>query len=407
MLNARCVYHGSILSDRRRIETTMKLTTYSRLSGFYFFYFSLLGALVPYWSLYLQSFEFDAKTIGGLMAILMASRIVAPNIWGWLADHTGQRLRIVRYGAFFTCLAFVLIFWQDSVLGIALVMAGFSFFWNAVLPQFEVLTLTHLKGREALYSRIRLWGSVGFIVAVLGIGWLLDLVSIRWLPWMMLGLMVLIWLASLCVAGETQTRNSDESGFLQQLLRPQVLVFFLICMLIQFSHGPYYTFYSVLMDGLGYSRTEIGMLWSVGVVAEVMIFILMPKLIGGLGLRVLMMISLLLSVLRWLLIGLMPENLWLMLFAQTLHAVSFGALHAVGIALVHHYFSPSNHGQGQAMFSSLGFGLGGALGALCSGLMWDSLGAAATFIVAAVAVFVAFICALLWIRPENAAVTNR
>ncbi|MDO6564188.1 MFS transporter [Amphritea sp. 1_MG-2023] len=383
------------------------MNTYSRLSGFYFFYFSLLGALVPYWSLYLQSFDFDAQTIGGLMAILMASRIVAPNLWGWLADHSGQRLRIVRYGAFFTCLMFMLIFWQESALGIAMVMAGFSFFWNAVLPQFEVLTLTHLKGREELYSRIRLWGSVGFIVAVMGIGGLLDWLSIRMLPWIMLGLMVMIWLSSLCVSGEKQPHQVGESGFLQQLLRPQVLVFFVICLLVQFSHGPYYTFYSVLLDSLGYSRTEIGMLWSVGVIAEVIIFIVMPKLIGGLGLRTLMIISLLLSGLRWLLIGLIPENLPLMLFAQTLHAVSFGALHVVGIALVHHYFSPSNHGQGQAMFSSLGFGAGGALGALCSGFMWQTLGAAATFGVAAVAILVALFFAVVWIKPENCAVTNR
>ncbi|MBN1008773.1 MFS transporter [Amphritea pacifica] len=385
----------------------MSLNIYSRLSGFYFFYFSLLGALVPYWSLYLKSFGFNAQTIGSLMAILMASRIVAPNIWGWLADRTGQRLRIVRYGAFLTCLIFVLIFWQESALGIALVMTGFSFFWNAVLPQFEVLTLSHLQGREQLYSRIRLWGSVGFIIAVMGIGWLLDLVSIRWLPWVMLGLMVMIWISSLFVEANPAPRQTDESGFVQQLLRPQVLVFFLICLLIQFSHGPYYTFYSVLMDRLGYSRTEIGLLWSVGVVAEVLIFILMPKLIAGLGLRKLMIISLLLCVVRWLLIGLIPEILPLMLFAQTLHAVSFGVLHAVGIALVHHYFSPSNHGQGQAMFSSFGFGVGGALGALCSGLMWETLGAAATFSVAAAAVLIAAVCATIWIKPENCAETNR
>ncbi len=122
----------------------MTPATYTRLSGFYFFYFSLLGALVPYWSLYLQSFDLDAASIGMLMSILMASRIIAPNIWGWLADKTGQRLAIVRAGSLVTCLIFIAIFWQDDVLGIALVMAGFSFFWNAVLPQFEVLTLAHL-----------------------------------------------------------------------------------------------------------------------------------------------------------------------------------------------------------------------------------------------------------------------
>jgi len=385
----------------------MNLNTYTRLSGFYFFYFSLLGALVPYWSLYLKSFGFNAETIGILMSILMASRIIAPNIWGWVADRTGQRIAIVRMGSLATCIIFIAIFWQDNAWGIALVMAGFSFFWNAVLPQFEVITLTHLGSKTELYSRVRLWGSIGFIITVVGIGWLLDLLEVRWLPHLMLGLMICIWLSSLFVSGEVVERDQNESGFMQQLLRPQVLAFFAICFLIQFSHGPYYTFYSVLMDGLGYSRVEIGLLWAIGVIAEVIIFIYMHRIIGRLGLRVVMIFSLVLCVLRWLLIGLSPENLPLMLFAQSLHAVTFGSLHAVGIALVHHYFTPGCHGQGQAMFSSFGFGFGGAAGALVSGLLWDSLGAGATFFIAAGAVFVAVLLATIWIKPENCAQANR
>lgn len=383
----------------------MNLNVYARLSGFYFFYFALLGVLVPYWSLYLQSFGFGAETIGGLMAILMASRIIAPNIWGWFADRTGKRLEIVRFGSLMTCLMFVLIFWQDSALGIGLVMVGFSFFWNAILPQFEVLTLNHLGDSADRYSRIRLWGSIGFILAVVLVGWVLDLVSIRWVPWMMLGIMVLIWLAALMAKGQPEaTHPPAQHGFLQQLLRPQVLAFFAICFLVQLSHGPYYTFYSVLMESLGYSRAEIGLLWAVGVIAEVVIFIYMHHLIKRFGLRRMMIGSLLICSLRWVLIGMLPDNQPLMLFAQTLHAVTFGALHAVGIALVNRYFCAASHGQGQALFSSFGFGLGGALGALVSGLLWDSAGATATFLLAAGVAIVALICATIWIKPENCAV---
>lgn len=379
----------------------MTPATYTRLSGFYFFYFSLLGALVPYWSLYLQSFDLNAQSIGMLMSILMASRIIAPNIWGWLADKTGRRITIVRLGALATCIIFTAIFWQEDVLGLALVMAGFSFFWNAVLPQFEVLTLVHLGKNTELYSRIRLWGSIGFVVAVVAIGWLLDWFSIRWLPYLMLALMILIWLSSLCVKGAEAPAEANPVGFLRQLWRPQVIAFFVICLLIQLSHGPYYTFYSVLMDSLGYSRTQIGLLWAVGVVAEVIIFIYMHRLIGRLGLRSLMLISLLLCVMRWLLIGFMPDSLPLMLFAQTLHAVTFGALHSVGIALVHLYFTPASHGQGQALFSSLGFGVGGAAGAFVSGLIWEAQGPAVTFSLAALVVVIAIAIAWIWIRPEQ------
>lgn len=387
------------------------IDSYIRLSGFYFFYFALLGALVPYWSLYLKSYQFDAVTIGSLMAVLQLSRIVAPNLWGWLADRNGKRIEIVRLGALMTCIMFLGIFWQETAVGIGLVMLAFSFFWNAVLPQFEVITLKQLGERQERYSRIRLWGSIGFIVTVAGVGALLDFISIRWLPFLMLLLMVCIWVSTLLVNTKTefvtaQKEDSVTDGFLSLLLRPQVLVFFVICFLVQFGHGAYYTFYSVLMEEVGYSRTEIGLLWSIGVIAEVILFVYMHWMIKRWGLRSIMILSLALCILRWLIIGGVPDNLALMLFAQILHAATFGALHAVGIALVHHYFSDSTYGQGQALFSSVGFGVGGALGAFVSGLMWDGIGAFGTFAVSAFASFAAILLALYWIHPEKVQQNN-
>ncbi|MDI3324990.1 MFS transporter [Pontibacterium granulatum] len=376
---------------------------YVRLSGFYFFYFALLGALVPYWSLYLKSYGFGAETIGILMGLLHGTRIVAPNIWGWLADRTGQRLRIVQMGSLVTCLVFVLIFWQEDALGIGLVMLGFSFFWNAVLPQFEVITLGHLGEERDRYSRIRLWGSIGFIAAVLLVGWLFDWVSVRWLPAIMLAIMVMIWLNALFVPVPEQeaVQRDNGDGFITLLLRPQVVAFFAICFLVQFSHGVYYTFYSVLMESVGYARREIGILWSIGVVAEVVIFVFMHSLIQRFGLRIIMIVSLMLCVLRWLMIGIWPDHLVLMLAAQTLHAATFGTLHAVGIALVHHYFNDRTHGQGQALFSSFGFGAGGALGAVVSGFLWEEIGSTSTFAISAFAAAIAIVLAWVWIRPEK------
>lgn len=382
------------------------LDNYIRLSGFYFFYFALLGALVPYWSLYLKSFQYDAQTIGTLMALLHVSRIVAPNLWGWLADRSGKRVQIVRFGALMTVIVFVAMFWQNTAIGIGLVMLGFSFFWNAVLPQFEVITLKQLGGEKERYSRIRLWGSIGFIVTVLGIGALLDVITIKWLPWLMFGLMVLIWLNTLLIPNanlqtDLQTGQGGFREFLKLLLRPQVLAFFTICFLVQFGHGAYYTFYSVLMVDVGFSRSEVGMLWAIGVVAEVIVFIYMHWMLQHWGIRNIMLVSLLLCVIRWWLIGVIPDSLPLMIFAQTLHAATFGTLHAVGIALVHHYFSERTHGQGQAMFSSFGFGLGGALGAYASGLLWDDYGAFVTFSLSAFSSLLAIVLAVLWIYPEK------
>ncbi len=377
---------------------------YFRLSGFYLFYFALLGTLLPYWTLYLQSLGLGAAAIGWLMGILHVSRVLAPNVWGWLADLTGRRVAIVRLGALASWICFVAIFWQTEALGIAVVMALFSFFWNAVLPQFEVITLNYLGENRAQYSRIRLWGSVGFILAVVLVGWLLDWISIAYLPLMVLVLLVLIWLNALLIdaRAEQLTQETGRAGAIGPILRqPQVLVFFLVCFLVQLSHGPYYTFYSVMMQDLGYDRGQIGLLWALGVVAEVVLFALMPRLLEHFSLRGILLVSLALCVLRWSLTAWFSEQLMVMLFAQLLHAATFGSVHAVGIALVQHYFSPSTQGRGQALFSSLGFGAGGALGAVLAGQLWNDWGAQ-TFVLAAGVSVLAIVLASIWIYPEKA-----
>lgn len=236
------------------------------------------------------------------------------------------------------------------------------------------------------------------------IGLLLDQTGIAMLPWVALGLMLLIWLNALAVpvTSEPSIDSKAPGAHIGPILRqPQVIAFFVICFLVQLSHGPYYTFYSVMMQELGYTRSEIGLLWALGVLAEIVLFILMPRLLQRFSIRGIMLTSLMLCVLRWGLTGIWPEQLPVMLFAQLLHAATFGSLHAVGIALVQHYFGMATQGRGQALFSSLGFGAGGALGAILSGQLWNSWGQA-SFLLAASAAAVAIVLTLIWIYPEKA-----
>ena len=171
---------------------------YWRLSGFYFFYFALLGGTAPFLALYFDHLGFSAARIGELIAIPMLMRCVAPNLWGWLGDHTGQRLLIVRFGALCTLACFAGIFLDKSYAWLALIMATHAFFWHAVLPQFEVITLAHLREQAARYSQIRLWGSIGFIVAVVGLGLLFEWLSLDAYPAALVVIMAGI------VAGNTQ-----------------------------------------------------------------------------------------------------------------------------------------------------------------------------------------------------------
>ena len=357
---------------------------YWRLSGFYLFYFALLGATAPFLALYLDYLGFSSARIGELLAIPMLMRCLSPNLWGWLGDRSGKRLAIVRFGAFCTLLSFVLILFGKSYAWLALIMALYAFFWHAVLPQFEVLTLAHLGEQTARYSEVRLWGSVGFIVAVVGLGELFERISLEVFPWVLIGIISCIFISSWWIPNAQLSAARDNplsGGFLRQLRQPGVLAFFVVVGLMQLSHGPYYTFITLYLESLGYSRGVIGWLWAVGVVAEILVFLLMARLLRHVSLRQVLITSLLLAVLRWILLGTLAENGFWLLLAQLLHAATFGSFHAVSILLVRESFNARQQGQGQALYAAVS-GVGGGLGALYAGYSWSGLGPTLTFAIA-------------------------
>ena len=368
---------------------------YWRLSSFYLFYFALLGTLVPYWSLYLRDAGFAAAQIGLLMAIPQITKLGAPNLWGWLADRTGQRLRVIRTGNLLAAIIFTGVFVADGFWSMVIVLAGFSFFWNAVLAQFEVITLETLGDRSHRYSQVRLWGSVGFIAAVLAVGALLDVLPVSVLPWLLWGSLWLIWFCTLFLPAGSAAVKLHTGGSLWAILQqPGVLAFFFCAFLMQLSHGPYYTFYTIHLVDLGISRTVAGMLWALGVVAEVGLFLLMHWLLVRVPLKVIVVSSLLLASLRWLLIGSVGDSLFWLALAQLLHAATFGSFHAAAMAWLHRTFVGGHAGQGQALYSSLGFGAGWAVGAGLSGVVWTALGADSFYLAALVALLAAGLAAV-------------
>ncbi len=373
---------------------------HARLSGFYLCYFATLGVLLPYWGLYLQSLGLEPDQIGELMAILLATKLVAPNVWGWIADRTGWRMGIIRLGCLAAAVTFLGVYWAtDSFARLAVVMFLFSFFWNAVLPQFEAATLNHLGRQVHRYSKIRLWGSVGFILTSTLLGLLLQAMDLDILPQLLLALFIGIWLISLAVPTQQPLRSCVQSGPLGEVLRqPQVLALLLVCFLIQASHGPYYAFFSIYLDTLGYRSGLIGVLWSLGVVAELGVFMLMHRLLPRFGARRLMLITLALTALRWLLISTLANKLVVLLFAQSLHAFSFGVCHAVAIHLIHQFFVGAHQGRGQALYSSMSFGAGGGFGNLAAGYLWICLGPESTYLLAAAFVVLGFVVAWRYLR---------
>jgi PPP family 3-phenylpropionic acid transporter len=353
----------------------MQTGMYWRLSGFYFCYFLALGTLVPYFPLYLQHRGLDAWDIGVLTSVMIGTKIIAPNVWGWLADRTQRRMAVIRLGCLLAPLCFIGVFGQLDFTGLLLVVFAYSFFWNAVLAQFEAVTLAYLGDRPEQYSRIRLWGSVGFIIAVSACGWIFDRHDVSvFAPLVMIAFLT-IFASSWCVPeppaqAVVHAQQGGGAGFMARVRQKHILVFFLVCFLMVLSHGPYYAFFTLLMEQQGYKRTVTGLLWSVGVAAEVVLFWFMHRLLPRLGLRALLLISVWLTALRWLLLAFLPGWLSVMLFSQCLHAFSFAAFHSVAIESVRRWFSVQQSGKAQALYSAVSFGAGNALGALASGALW-------------------------------------
>jgi PPP family 3-phenylpropionic acid transporter len=352
---------------------------YRQLAGFYFFYFAYLGTFAPFFSLYLESVGLTPFDIGVVMSLPQVTRILAPHIWSWLADRSSTPVRVVRFTGLAGTIAYLGVFGGTQFTLIVAVIFAMTFCWSAALPLMEATTLSHLGEETSRYGRVRVWGSVGFIVAVVGVGYVLDYVSLRTVPAlvlaMMLGLLVLAWLVPEAPAAP----HGEDASVGKVLLKPEVLALIIAGACMSAAHGPYYTFFSIHLVSEGYSKSATGWLWALGVICEIGVFGWMPHLYRAFSLRQILLASFALAVVRFLLIGWLAQSFAALLAAQVLHAATFGSFHAASIGYVHRLFKGRLQSRGQAIYGSVAFGVGGAIGGFVSGALWEQAGAAWTF----------------------------
>jgi len=382
----------------------MHALPYWRLSGYYFFYFAFIGAFSPYFGLYLQSLNFSAWDIGLLMSQMQLMRLFGPNLWGWLADRFGRRMLIIRLAAVAGLAGFTAFFWLDKLGGMLVAMAVIAFFWSAALPLVETLTFDHLREERGQYSRIRLWGSIGFIVAVLATGAVLDIFPLTGVLWVCWGILFgILVLSAVLPEAPTVAHPHDSLPVADILRQPRVRALLAACFAMSAAHGALYVFYSIHLAGNGYSKAEVGGLWSLGVLAEIAVFMLMARLVRRYSLRTLLLASFAAAVLRFLLIGWGVDSLAVMVVAQLMHGLTFGAYHAAAIAAINLWFPGRAQGRGQALYSSISFGAGGLLGGLISGWVWDDIGAGWTYTLGSMFALVGLFLVWRWV-PEPVAV---
>jgi PPP family 3-phenylpropionic acid transporter len=358
----------------------------ARLGWLFAAYFATAGVLVPYLPLYLQDRGLTAWQIGVLLALGQAMRLAGPNLWGWLADRSSHRLAILRWTAVAACIAFAAILLPGGFALVFAVLLLTNLFMTAQMPLGEAITASYLRTAAAaphaarLYGRLRACGSIGFIVLVLATGPLLDRIGIGWQP----VLTVVLLAVSAAAAWRVREYAVDELpharvSVRRRLSEPRVQWFFASVALMVCAHGALYTFYSLYLEGLGYSKAAIGVFWVIGVLVEVLFFFTQGRFFRRFGSFALMNAAFAIAALRF---GLIAEfgHLWVVLaIAQLMHAATFAVHHSAAILTVQSWFPGAAAARGQALYVSIGYGLGGTAGSLLAAWLWSAVSPAAAF----------------------------
>ncbi len=352
-----------------------------RLGAFYFLFFVGAGLWVAYLPPYFAARGLGAAEIAWVLALPQLARIVAPTAWGVLADRFGAQRAIVvlACGAGIVCYALL-----PNVSGFAAfawLMGVTSLVATAALPLVEAITLGVLAGQTGRYGPIRLWGSIGFMIAVFAGGTWLDFASVNALPYAML--VVMIGTLAVGLTLPTPAMHAVASGRL--VINSAAILLLGSAFFMAVAHGTLYAFFTLHLQRLGYDGSLIGFLWMLGVLGEIGVFLFLPAFFRRFDLSTILVASAACGVARFLAIGWAADWLIVLVAAQLLHAATFGSFHAAAVATVHRVFPPQAHARGQSLFSSIGYGAGGALGAVAAGWAWEAAGPGVAFTVSSAA----------------------
>ncbi len=369
-------------------------------------YFAHVGFFSPYLPLWLQEQGLSLLTISLLVSVQSATRLAAPYGWGWLSDHTGERVKLLRFAAT-TALLFSFGLWfnpwtpsgASGIFWIAAVLFVMFLQTSAMMPMNEA-AMAHLVSQGGvfnghLYGRVRLWGSIGFMATVFAAGAWFEWFGMRHMPQWNSAMLLAVTLSAWAMADQKEAvpEHQQKLPVLPIMRQPSVRWFFASLFFHVLSHMGIYAFLSLYLDVLGYSKTMIGVLWAVGVLVEVGWFFTQGRWLPKIPLTAWLLLCALTMAARMGLTAGLGAFLPVLVVAQALHAITFAAHHSVCIALLSHHFSGRLRGRGQALFTVIGYGIPGVLGGVLGGSLSAQWGLEAVFWACMAAALAAAACA--------------
>jgi PPP family 3-phenylpropionic acid transporter len=352
----------------------------ARLGAFYAASFLIVGIQLPFWPVWLAGRGLDPQQIGFVFAAAIWAKVIATPALGALADRLGRRRAVMAALAATAWVGYAALwpatgFWPLLALNL---VAGVS--QSALMPLGDSLTLAAVRRAGLDYGRVRVWGSVSFILAAVASGWLLALASPAALAGNEVLLLVLaasavLFLVCLAMPSDEVPRGGRSrwaalAGFAGDR---RFWLFVVSAALLQASHQLYYGFGTLYWRQLGFSDTLIGLLWAEGVLAEIVLFWLSAPLVSRFGPLGLMAIGGVAGILRWSLIGVVP-GLGGAAALQLLHAGTFGASHLGAMHFMARTVPPHAAASAQSLYAALSAGLGSGLVMLAAGWLYTTYG---------------------------------
>jgi MFS transporter, PPP family, 3-phenylpropionic acid transporter len=385
-------------------SSTRQLAPFALLSASYFAH---IGFFNPYLPLWLKDMGYGLIAISLLTAVQSATRLFAPYLWGWLSDHTGERVRLMRWCASIALCASLALSWDavtHSMAALVVVMLIMFAHTSAMMPISET-TMAHLVSQGGhfdarRYGRVRLFGSFGFLVTVMLAGWWFERAGMgSFALWTALSLLVIVvsvwWMPDL----KEEPAHAQEAApqVMQVLRQPQVLLLLASAFFHVLSHIGIYAFFSLYLDELGYGKTTIGLLWAISVAVEIVWFFTQARWLPLMSLTAWVVLCSALTALRMGATALWAQSLWVLVAVQCLHAFTFATHHTANVALISHYFTGKLRGRGQALYTVIGYGLTGVLGSLLGGVLSEHWGLTSVFAFSSVMAVLATVLAWrLW-----------
>ena len=371
--------------------------------SFFFLYFAYVGLVSPYASLFFVDRGFSVIEIAVLMSMLQITRIVGPFSWGWLSDYLSNRIGIIRVCACLAALVFLCIFYLQDYIGFFIWMFVLHTILSSQMPLGETTTIHALykdNSFDKRYGRLRLWGSIGFIAMVLFAGELFQRKGIELYPYV--GTVILFSLAAITFGlhePKMERRKMVRGELFGVLINPDVRWFLVSGFFMIFAHASLYVFYSLYLANLGYDKFQIGLFWALGVAAEVLFFYFQNKVLSRVDSEIVLQGAFGIGVVRFILIAFFPTTIVLML-AQLMHAGTFAAHHSAATKLLQRWFTGPLQARGQAIMATVSYGLGGTIGGLCAGWIWDLFQPRDVFVMSALACGIAGM-AIQKLRPRR------